>query len=194
MAAKLLVSQRNLLPCLSHSKSSKSKSESRTSSSSSSTLLTTTTHGRQSRIGWNGVGVGAPISTGPKRLKVSPVDVGVAVEEASSALLTTSLSSPSSSLFLLADTAGYSLASYYTSLGLFVISVPGLWSLIKRSVKSKVLVLPNPTILPSFLLCRNLYIIYKFSVDCHDRGQLTSCWRGLLNLTPKSNFKFTWFA
>ncbi|XP_072962738.1 protein COFACTOR ASSEMBLY OF COMPLEX C SUBUNIT B CCB1, chloroplastic [Typha angustifolia] len=33
---------------------------------------------------------------------------------------------------------GYSPASYYTSLGLFVISVPGLWSLIKRSVKSKV--------------------------------------------------------
>ncbi|KAM5582141.1 protein COFACTOR ASSEMBLY OF COMPLEX C SUBUNIT B CCB1, chloroplastic [Rosa sericea] len=46
---------------------------------------------------------------------------------------------PSTSLFLLAaDTAGYSLASYYTSLGLFVISVPGLWSLIKRSVKSKI--------------------------------------------------------
>lgn len=45
---------------------------------------------------------------------------------------------PSSSLFLLADSTGYSLASYYTSLGLFVISVPGLWSLIKRSVKSKV--------------------------------------------------------
>ncbi|KAG8373768.1 hypothetical protein BUALT_Bualt11G0059500 [Buddleja alternifolia] len=44
----------------------------------------------------------------------------------------------SQSLFLLADSAGYSLASYYTSLGLFVISVPGLWSLIKRSVKSKV--------------------------------------------------------
>ncbi|MQL96412.1 hypothetical protein Taro_029088 [Colocasia esculenta] len=35
-------------------------------------------------------------------------------------------------------TVGYSLASYYTSLGLFVISVPGLWSLIKRSVKSKI--------------------------------------------------------
>ncbi|CAI9091395.1 OLC1v1026419C1 [Oldenlandia corymbosa var. corymbosa] len=33
---------------------------------------------------------------------------------------------------------GYSQASYYTSLGLFVISVPGLWSLIKRSVKSKI--------------------------------------------------------
>ncbi|GAB4847372.1 Protein COFACTOR ASSEMBLY OF COMPLEX C SUBUNIT B ccb1, chloroplastic [Ancistrocladus abbreviatus] len=45
-----------------------------------------------------------------------------------------------SSLFLLAETTsvGYSLASYYTSLGLFVISVPGLWSLIKRSVKSKI--------------------------------------------------------
>ncbi|RAL54625.1 hypothetical protein DM860_001753 [Cuscuta australis] len=45
------------------------------------------------------------------------------------------------SLLLLAaatDGGGYSLASYYTSLGLFVISVPGLWSLIKRSVKSKI--------------------------------------------------------
>ena len=34
--------------------------------------------------------------------------------------------------------AGYSSASYYTSLGLFVLSVPGVWSLIKRSTKSKV--------------------------------------------------------
>lgn len=42
------------------------------------------------------------------------------------------------SIFLLAESVGYSLASYYTSLGLFVISVPGLWSLIKRSVKSKI--------------------------------------------------------
>ncbi|CAL9198495.1 protein COFACTOR ASSEMBLY OF COMPLEX C SUBUNIT B CCB1, chloroplastic-like [Musa acuminata AAA Group] len=46
-------------------------------------------------------------------------------------------------LFLLdvssaAGDLGYSQASYYTSLGLFVISVPGLWSLIKRSVKSKI--------------------------------------------------------
>lgn len=41
-------------------------------------------------------------------------------------------------LFLLSESTGYSLASYYTSLGLFVISVPGLWSLIKRSVKSKI--------------------------------------------------------
>uniref|UniRef100_A0A0E0F696 Cofactor assembly of complex C subunit B n=1 Tax=Oryza meridionalis TaxID=40149 RepID=A0A0E0F696_9ORYZ len=37
-----------------------------------------------------------------------------------------------------AGATGYSQASYYTSLGLFVLSVPGLWSLIKRSVKSKV--------------------------------------------------------
>lgn len=42
------------------------------------------------------------------------------------------------SVFDLAESVGYSLASYYTSLGLFVISVPGLWSLIKRSVKSKI--------------------------------------------------------
>ncbi|KAL8196359.1 hypothetical protein R6Q57_024654 [Mikania cordata] len=43
-------------------------------------------------------------------------------------------------VFVVADAAnvGYSTASYYTSLGLFVISVPGLWSLIKRSVKSKI--------------------------------------------------------
>ncbi|GLT73472.1 hypothetical protein SLA2020_453300 [Shorea laevis] len=43
-----------------------------------------------------------------------------------------------SSLIFLAESMGYSLASYYTSLGLFVISVPGVWSLIKRSVKSKI--------------------------------------------------------
>lgn len=54
----------------------------------------------------------------------------------SSALLHSSLSSHH--LMFLADSVAYSQASYYTSLGLFVISVPGLWSLIKRSVKSKV--------------------------------------------------------
>ncbi|KAM1357528.1 hypothetical protein EV1_044289 [Malus domestica] len=56
--------------------------------------------------------------------------------------LNASSSSISSSLMFVVGAAegavGYSLASYYTSLGLFVISVPGLWSLIKRSVKSKV--------------------------------------------------------
>nr|CAA66820.1 hypothetical protein [Arabidopsis thaliana] len=45
---------------------------------------------------------------------------------------------PNSLLLMTEATGGYSLASYYTSLGLFVISVPGLWSLIKRSVKSKI--------------------------------------------------------
>jgi hypothetical protein len=34
--------------------------------------------------------------------------------------------------------AGYSKASYYASLGLFALSLPGLWSLVKRSTKSKV--------------------------------------------------------
>ena len=37
-----------------------------------------------------------------------------------------------------AESTGYSQASYYASLGLFVISFPGLYSLIKRSTKSKV--------------------------------------------------------
>ncbi|KAI3811877.1 hypothetical protein L1987_16573 [Smallanthus sonchifolius] len=53
--------------------------------------------------------------------------------------ISASLLHETSPLFVVADAAvGYSSASYYTSLGLFVISVPGLWSLIKRSVKSKV--------------------------------------------------------
>ncbi|KAL5979679.1 hypothetical protein ACLOJK_019590 [Asimina triloba] len=47
------------------------------------------------------------------------------------------LATTSTSMYEIAENVGYSLASYYTSLGLFVISVPGLWSLIKRSVKSK---------------------------------------------------------
>lgn len=34
--------------------------------------------------------------------------------------------------------AGYSKASYYASLGLFLLSLPGLWSLVKRSTRSKV--------------------------------------------------------
>lgn len=50
---------------------------------------------------------------------------------------------PSSLFSIAAADSGYSVASYYTSLGLFVISVPGLWSLIKRSVKSKVIHLFN---------------------------------------------------
>lgn len=41
-------------------------------------------------------------------------------------------------LFALAEAAGYSQASYYTSLGLFLLSLPGVWSLVKRATKSKV--------------------------------------------------------
>lgn len=41
-------------------------------------------------------------------------------------------------LMALAEAAGYSQASYYTSLGLFLLSLPGVWSLVKRATKSKV--------------------------------------------------------
>lgn len=41
-------------------------------------------------------------------------------------------------IFKLSENIGYSEASYYTSLGLFLLSLPGLWSLIKRSTKSKI--------------------------------------------------------
>jgi Cofactor assembly of complex C subunit B len=52
-----------------------------------------------------------------------------------------------SASFVLSDTMsappeaggiGYSKASYYTILGLFAISFPGLWSTIKRSTKTKI--------------------------------------------------------
>lgn len=71
------------------------------------------------------------------------VKMGASVEEMSiSSELATDLANHlhenPSSVILMAESVGYSVASYYTSLGLFVISVPGLWSLIKRSVKSKV--------------------------------------------------------
>ncbi|KAK9052293.1 hypothetical protein SSX86_028922 [Deinandra increscens subsp. villosa] len=68
----------------------------------------------------------------PKKTNKRPPAISASLHEAA----TIAVQNP---LFLLADAAvGYSTASYYTSLGLFVISVPGLWSLIKRSVKSKV--------------------------------------------------------
>lgn len=63
----------------------------------------------------------------------------LSLSSSSSALVDYIAQQNSHSLVLLAESVGYSLASYYTSLGLFVISVPGLWSLIKRSVKSKVI-------------------------------------------------------
>lgn len=45
---------------------------------------------------------------------------------------------PGRELASVADAAGYSKSSYYTALGLFLFSLPGLWSLIKRSTKSKI--------------------------------------------------------
>lgn len=86
----------------------------------------------------------APIST---RSAKKQLPVAVAMQEpllSSSSALVEHISNSrqnSESFYLLAESVGYSLASYYTSLGLFVISVPGLWSLIKRSAKSKVRVL-----------------------------------------------------
>lgn len=80
------------------------------------------------------------------------------------------------SLLLMAETGGgYSLASYYTSLGLFVISVPGLWSLIKRSVKSKVRTffeLQNPNFTPNsqFLKARIFQIVRKTFVVSEGEG------------------------
>lgn len=41
-------------------------------------------------------------------------------------------------LMILADATGYSQASYNTTLGLFLLSLPGVWSLVKRATKSKV--------------------------------------------------------
>lgn len=41
-------------------------------------------------------------------------------------------------LYLLAEETGYSQASYYTTLGLFLMSFPGLYSLIMRAPKAKV--------------------------------------------------------
>lgn len=53
-------------------------------------------------------------------------------------------------LILLADSTGYSQASYNTTLGLFLLSLPGVWSLVKRATKSKIVKktfnMPGPTI------------------------------------------------
>lgn len=53
-------------------------------------------------------------------------------------------------LILLADSTGYSQASYNTTLGLFLLSLPGVWSLVKRATKSKV--------------CDDVYVRFNFSV------------------------------
>lgn len=104
-------------------------------------------------------------SSAKKRLVVVRASLPESLMSSSPAPL---VHTPSTSLFLLAaDTAGYSSASYYTSLGLFVISVPGLWSLIKRSVKSKV---SNPPTSLSMTLSLSFLIVlpYKFTTNICD--------------------------
>ena len=83
---------------------------------------------------------GAPTAARPKNLAVQ-VSLHDPISSSAALLLHLHTHQNPYSLFELAESTGYSLASYYTSLGLFVISVPGLWSLIKRSVKSKVCIL-----------------------------------------------------
>lgn len=79
------------------------------------------------------------------------------------------------SLLLLSEATGYSLASYYTSLGLFVISVPGLWSLIKRSVKSKVI-----------FFCRKRWAcLYKLITLADAEGTRFRLWRKRSSLKGK---------
>ncbi|EMS45507.1 hypothetical protein TRIUR3_02659 [Triticum urartu] len=69
---------------------------------------------------------------------------------------------------------GSESASYYTSLGLFVLSVPGLWSLIKRSVKSKKTFVREegqPTA-PSLVAGEILSFFTRNSFAVSDRGEV----------------------
>jgi len=66
-------------------------------------------------------------------------DSGMASSSSSSEVPTTSAVLYSvAPLMILADATGYSQASYNTTLGLFLLSLPGVWSLVKRATKSKV--------------------------------------------------------
>ncbi|XP_044978421.1 protein COFACTOR ASSEMBLY OF COMPLEX C SUBUNIT B CCB1, chloroplastic [Hordeum vulgare subsp. vulgare] len=84
---------------------------------------------------------------------------------------------------------GYSQASYYTSLGLFVLSVPGLWSLIKRSVKSKIVQKTfvreegQPTA-PSLVAGEILSFFTRNSFSVSDRGEVIT-FEG--TMTPSSS-------
>lgn len=64
---------------------------------------------------------------------VSPVEVTDAAVAANHAVTATLPS------LLLGEEAsvGYSKFSYYTTLGLYVLSFPGLWSVVKRATKTK---------------------------------------------------------
>ncbi|XP_074309206.1 protein COFACTOR ASSEMBLY OF COMPLEX C SUBUNIT B CCB1, chloroplastic [Silene latifolia] len=74
----------------------------------------------------------------PKNIPISASLQQIDITTQLASNLSDNLHQNANSLLLMTESVGYSPASYYTSLGLFVISVPGLWSLIKRSVKSKV--------------------------------------------------------
>ncbi|XP_037444094.1 uncharacterized protein LOC119312469 isoform X2 [Triticum dicoccoides] len=73
--------------------------------------------------------------------------------------------------------AGYSQASYNTSLGLFILSVSGLWSLIKRSIKSKIVQKTSvgeegqPTA-PSLVAGEILSFFTRNSFAVSDRGKV----------------------
>ncbi|KAG6558153.1 hypothetical protein Mapa_000334 [Marchantia paleacea] len=82
----------------------------------------------------------------------------------------------------IAEGAGYSQASYYTSLGLFVISVPGVWSLIKRSTKSKIVkktfVVPGPSAdngkIPSQIAGEITSSLTRNNFTITDRGEVVT--------------------
>jgi len=78
-------------------------------------------------------------STARKMMDVDPIQVGNMVDMFKNSMPSTILSDAA-----LAETAAqameptYSKASYYTTLGLYVMSFPGIWSQIKRSTSAKV--------------------------------------------------------
>ena len=84
----------------------------------------------------------AAVTSTPERVEeinqINEARPGPIIEESSHVSPSHLFSSAALVIPALAEGTGYSQASYYTSLGLFILSVPGVWSLIKRSTKSKV--------------------------------------------------------
>lgn len=78
-------------------------------------------------------------STARRMMDVDPIQVGNMVDMFKNSMPSTILSDAA-----IAETAAqamepaYSKASYYTTLGLYVMSFPGIWSQIKRSTSAKV--------------------------------------------------------
>ncbi|XP_024399271.1 protein COFACTOR ASSEMBLY OF COMPLEX C SUBUNIT B CCB1, chloroplastic [Physcomitrium patens] len=65
-------------------------------------------------------------------------DSAVSAEADSSPALPFALYSVAPLMILADASTGYSQASYNTTLGLFLLSLPGVWSLVKRATKSKI--------------------------------------------------------